>query len=193
MHEKSLGRSSRCSHSQSGHESRGGTGFGFTSWREVRAEELQGTGGSDGAVGSAGCWGPKGESASKRVVQSLFTGVSICGVSACSGFMSSCDLWAQSPGVSPDATYLLGWLCQELQAVSIWGGLSSLTCCLQLLSYVNKPLCSLMSVGSNYWLLYPFLMRGTYSRRESSNKFRGKLQQLKLILCLSCYHICCVI
>lgn len=32
------------------------------------------------------------ESASKRVVQSLFTGVSICGVSACSGFMSSCDL-----------------------------------------------------------------------------------------------------
>lgn len=35
------------------------------------------------------------ESASKRVLQSLFTGASICGVSAYGNFLSSCELSLQ--------------------------------------------------------------------------------------------------
>lgn len=158
--------------------------FGFMSWREVRDKDLQGAGGSmeQLAVLVAEAQRVK-ESASKRLLQSLFTGASICGVSAYSNFSSSFGLWAQSAGVSPNVTYLLVgfvksfrlWMFGERCPVSpaVWSFLMSTNHCVHWCQWeINTGICSTA----------PFLIRDTYPRRESSNKFKGKLQQLKLIL-----------
>lgn len=87
-------------------------------------------------------------------------------------------------------------LCQELQMLSSWGGLSSLTC--------YQSLCFLMSTNchahgchqetnTGFCSTDLLLMRDMYPKRESFNKCTRRLQQLKFILCFSCYHTWCII